>query len=60
VDAAASIALVYVLPIKSYLVVNPILGNATVGLLTLWNIWYGGRMRRSRAASTDLRAQTSR
>jgi hypothetical protein len=45
-DAAISIALVYVLPIKTYLVVNPVMGYATVGSLTLWNIWFGGRMRR--------------
>ena len=51
-DAAVSIALVYVLPIKAYLVVNPILGNATIGSLTLWNIWYGARARRRRAATT--------
>jgi len=50
-DAAVSIALVYVLPIKTYLVVNPILGNATIGLLTLWNIWFGARMRRRRIAA---------
>lgn len=50
-DAAVSIALVYVLSIKTYLVVNPILGNATIGGLTLWNIWFGARTRRRRAAA---------
>jgi hypothetical protein len=45
-DAAASIALTYVLSIRLYLVVNPILGYATIGSLTLWNLWYGRRMRR--------------
>ena len=45
-DAAVSIALVYVLPIKTYLVVNPIMGYATIGSLTLWNIWFGRQMRR--------------
>ena len=50
-DGAVSIALVYALPIKTYLVVNPILGNATIGSLTLWNIWFGARARRKRAAA---------
>lgn len=50
-DAGVSIALVYALPIKTYLVVNPILGNATIGSLTLWNIWFGARTRRKRAAA---------
>ena len=45
-DAAASIALVYVLPIWTYLVVNRIMGYATIGALTLWNLWFGRRMRR--------------
>jgi putative Mn2+ efflux pump MntP len=58
-DAAISIALVFALPIKTYLVVNPILGYATIGSLTLWNIWFGARARRRRAA-TDLRAQGAR
>jgi hypothetical protein len=65
-DAAISIALVYVLPIKTYLVVNPILGNATIGSLTLWNIWYGARVRRrgraaaASAAPADMRVQAGR
>jgi hypothetical protein len=45
-DAATSIALVYVLSIQTYLVVNTIMGYATIGSLTLWNLWYGRRMRR--------------
>jgi hypothetical protein len=65
-DAAISIALVYVLAIKTYLVVNPILGNLTIGSLTLWNIWYGARVRRRRraaagsAAPADMRVQAQR
>ena len=55
-DAALSIALLYVLTIKAYLVVNPILGYATIGSLTLWNIWFGARMRRRRAAQASLNA----
>lgn len=46
-DAALSILLVFVLPISYYLVVSPIVGYATIGSLTLWNVWFGRRMRRS-------------
>ncbi len=45
-DAAASIALVYVLSIRTYLVVNSIMGYATIASLTFWNLWFGGKMRR--------------
>jgi hypothetical protein len=46
-DAGVSIALVFVLSMRLYLVVNPILGYATIGSLTLWNLWYGRRLRRT-------------
>lgn len=49
-DAGVSIALVYVLSMRIYLVVNPILGYATIGSLTLWNVWFGRRLRRRRTA----------
>jgi hypothetical protein len=58
-DAAVSIALLYVLSIRAFLVVNTILGYATIGSLTFWNIWYGRRTRREREARTAARAQTS-
>jgi len=45
-DAALSILLVFVLSISVYLVVNPILGYVSIGSLTLWNVWYGRRLRR--------------
>jgi len=45
-DAALSILLVFVLSISVYLVVSPIVGYATIGSLTLWNLWFGRRMRR--------------
>jgi intracellular septation protein A len=45
-DAAVSVALLFVLPVSAYLVVNPILGYATIASLTLWNVWFGRRMRR--------------
>ena len=31
---------------RTYLVVNPVIGYTTIGSLTLWNIWFGRRMRR--------------
>src|SRR5262249_48616349 len=45
-DAAVSIALVYVLPIKTYLVVNPRLGHAAIGSRSVWNLRSGARRRR--------------
>jgi intracellular septation protein A len=56
-DAAVSAALLFVLPIRAYLVVNPILGYATIGGLTLWNIWFGKKARRegeARMAAAQL------
>lgn len=55
-DAAVSIALVYVLSIRTYLVVNSIMGYATIGSLTLWNIWFGRRMRRKGEARMAAQA----
>jgi hypothetical protein len=55
-DAAVSIALLYVLSIQAYLVVNPILGYATIGSLTLWNLWFGRRMRRKGEARMAAQA----
>ncbi len=55
-DAALSIALVWVLPIRAYLVVNPILGWGTIGSLTLWNVWFGRRKRRQHEARMATRA----
>jgi hypothetical protein len=49
-DAALSTALLWVLPIRAYLVVNPILGWGTIGSLTLWNVWLGRRRRRQHEA----------
>ncbi len=56
VDALVSIALVYVLPIKTYLIVNPVLGYVTVGSLSLWNVLYGRMLRRRAAAATSAPA----
>ncbi|HEY8950244.1 MAG TPA: VC0807 family protein [Rhizomicrobium sp.] len=45
-DAIASIALVYTLSIKEYLVVSPVMGYAVTGSLALWTFWYGRKRRR--------------
>jgi len=42
-DVAVSVALVFVLSIRAYLIVNPVLGYGTVGALGLWTFLYGKR-----------------
>ncbi len=37
---AVACALVFLLPIKTYLIVGPIVGNGIVGLIALWTFWY--------------------
>jgi hypothetical protein len=58
-DAAVSVALLFVLPVSAYLVVNPILGYATIGSLTLWNVWFGRRMRRKGEAIMAARTASA-
>ena len=45
---AIACALVYALPIKTYLIVSPIVGNIGFGVLALWTFWYANRRRRLR------------
>ena len=45
-DVAVAVALVFTLSIREYLIVNPILGYATMGTLSLWTFLYGQRARR--------------
>ncbi len=45
-DAALSMALVFVLSIKSYLIAGPVIGYATMGGLALWTFWFARRRRR--------------
>lgn len=52
-DAAVSIALVYTLSIKQYLIVSPVIGYATMGSLALWSFLY---VRRRRAQGEAMRA----
>ena len=59
-DAVVSVALLYVLSIRTYLVVNPILGYATIGSLTFWNVWFGRKKRRegeARMAAARARSE---
>jgi hypothetical protein len=46
-DVAVSVALIFVLSIREYLIVNPILGYATSGALALWSFLYGRSAKRS-------------
>jgi hypothetical protein len=43
--AVVSVALVFVLPIKTYLIVNPALGYTTMGALFAWTFWYSRKKR---------------
>ncbi len=44
-EAIFGSALVFVLPVQTYLIISPLLGYATMGGLGLWSIWYS-RLRR--------------
>jgi hypothetical protein len=46
IDVAVSVVLVFVLSIREYLIVNPILGYGTMGALSLWSFLYGQRAKR--------------
>jgi hypothetical protein len=60
-DVAVSVALIFWLSIKEYLIVSPIIGYATMGSLSLWTFWYAKVRRREgdrrRAAAAKLKAQ---
>jgi hypothetical protein len=45
-DAAVCGVLVFALSIKTYLIVGPVVGYATMGSLGLWTFWYSRRARR--------------
>ena len=45
-EAAVSGALVFTMSVKQFLIVGPIVGNATMGALGLWTFWYSRRQRR--------------
>jgi intracellular septation protein A len=57
-DVAVSVVLVFVLSIREYLLVNPMLGYGTMGALSLWTFVYGKRAkRRGDARRAALAAQ---
>lgn len=45
-NVAVSVALVFALSIRTYLIVGPVVGYATMGALTLWTFLYGQHARR--------------
>jgi hypothetical protein len=42
-ECALAAALVFILSIKLFLIVNPIVGYGALGLLTVWTVWYARR-----------------
>jgi len=62
-NVAVSVALVFALSIRAYLIVSPIVGYGTLGALTLWTFLYGQRARRRgearRAALVEGAAESS-
>jgi len=62
-NVAVSVALVFALSIRAYLIVSPIVGYGTMGALTLWTFLYGQRARRRgearRAALVEGAAESS-
>ena len=56
-DALVSIALVYTVPVKEYLIASPIIGYATTGSLALWTFWYARRRRREGEAARAAQVQ---
>jgi hypothetical protein len=59
IECAVGVALVFALPIATYLLVSPVLGYGTIGLLTLWTFWYARRAQRrgeARQAAAEAEA----
>ena len=50
-----AVVLVFSVSIPIYLVIQPILGNAAMGGLGLWTVWYANRQRRLGAAEREAR-----
>jgi hypothetical protein len=45
-EAALSAVLVFVLPVRTFLIAGPVLGYGAMGGLGLWNVWFSNRQRR--------------
>jgi hypothetical protein len=56
-DVAVSVVLVFVLSIREYLLVNPILSYGTMGGLALWSFLYVRRAKRRGEAAAAARAE---
>ncbi|WP_296612320.1 VC0807 family protein [Sphingomonas sp.] len=56
-NVAVSVVLVFALSIRTYLIVGPIVGYATMGALTLWTFLYAQRARRRGEARRAAMAQ---
>jgi len=52
-QTAVACALIFVLPIQTYLIAGPILGYASFGALGWWTFRYARRRRRARVAATE-------
>lgn len=57
-EAALAGALVFTMSVKQFLVVGPILGNATMGALGMWTFWYSRTQRRKGEARRAAAAQS--
>lgn len=58
-DVAVSVALAFVLTIREYLIVNPLLGYGTMGGLSLWTFVYSQRAKRRGEALRAAAAATA-
>jgi hypothetical protein len=58
-DAAVSVALIYSVSIRQYLIVGPIIGYTTMGVLSLWTFWYAQRQRRKGEARRAAAAKAA-
>jgi len=58
-DAVASVALIYAISIRQYLIVSPIIGYFTLGGLWLWTFWYARLQRRKGAARRAAEAKAN-
>lgn len=58
-DAAASVALIYAVSIRQYLIVSPVVGYTTLGGLWLWTFWYARLQRRKGAARRAAEAKAN-
>lgn len=59
-DAAVSVALIYSLSIRDYLIAGPIVGYGTLGALALWTLWYVRRKRKGEPRRGETQQDASR